>query len=177
MAIFRSPRARNCAAVHISHGTRLWTSCTRLKIRQIELCKKRLTLFQIAVKHSRSLTVSNVFPIGGKSGAQASSHRPPADLEVISTPATAVVGDGGAAVPHLILLRHGGAAVGTSLRPQRRRARGAQLPGRLRVERPRRPRIGVAPMRLGSRFAPVSPKRSVSRELAGPLMTTFAGES
>jgi hypothetical protein len=49
-----------------------------------------LTLFLVAVQQPRSLTVSEVFPVGGESGAQASSLRPSTDLEVHSES-----GDGG----------------------------------------------------------------------------------
>ncbi len=49
-----------------------------------------LTLFPVAVQQHRSLTVSQVFPVGGESGAQASSLRPSTDLEVHSES-----GDGG----------------------------------------------------------------------------------
>jgi len=49
-----------------------------------------LTLALDAVKVSRSLMVSKVFPVGCESGAQASSQRPPADLEAPSASGTAV---------------------------------------------------------------------------------------
>jgi len=51
---------------------------------------ENLTLFAVAVQQPCSLTVSQVFPVGGESGAQASSLRPSTDLEVHSES-----GDGG----------------------------------------------------------------------------------
>jgi hypothetical protein len=58
-----------------------------------------LTLFLDAVQHTRSLTVSKVFPIGGESGARASSLRPSTDLEVISESGNGSCWRPGTAVP------------------------------------------------------------------------------
>jgi len=58
-----------------------------------------LTLSWIAVKHTRSLTVSKVFPVGGESGAQASSLRPSTELEVISESSNGSCWRPGTAVP------------------------------------------------------------------------------
>ena len=49
-----------------------------------KICIVLLTLFLVAVQQARSLTGSKVFPVGGESGAQASSLRPSTELEVIS---------------------------------------------------------------------------------------------
>ncbi len=40
-------------------------------------CCFALTSFLAGVQHTRSLTVSNVFPVGGESGARAESPRRP----------------------------------------------------------------------------------------------------
>ncbi len=58
-----------------------------------------LTLFPDAVKHTRSLTVSKVFPVGGESGAQTSSLRPSTELEVISESGNGSCWRPGTAVP------------------------------------------------------------------------------
>jgi hypothetical protein len=58
-----------------------------------------LTLFLVAVQQPRSLTVSEVFPVGGESGAQASSLRPSTDLEVISESSDGSCWRPGTAVP------------------------------------------------------------------------------
>jgi hypothetical protein len=71
-----------------------WIENTALKNRNV--C---LTFFPLAVQHTRSLTVSKVFPVGGESGAQASSHRPSTDLEVISESGDGSCRRAGTAVP------------------------------------------------------------------------------
>lgn len=58
-----------------------------------------LTLFLVAVQQTRSLTVSKVFPVGGESGAQASSLRPSTELEVISESSNGSCWRPGTAVP------------------------------------------------------------------------------
>jgi hypothetical protein len=58
-----------------------------------------LTLFPHEVQHTRSLTVSKVFPVGGESGAQTSSLRPSTELEVISESGDGSCWRPGTAVP------------------------------------------------------------------------------
>ena len=58
-----------------------------------------LTLFLDEVQHTRSLTVSKVFPVGGESGAQTSSLRPSTELEVISESGDGSCWRPGTAVP------------------------------------------------------------------------------
>ena len=103
-----------------------------------------LTLFLVAVQHTRSLTGSKVFPVGGESGAQASSHRPSTDLEVISESGDGSCRRAGTAVPRcrsasscVAPPRHGGA--GEESKPgasEGDRARGAKLSRCSKVVRP-----------------------------------------
>ena len=98
-----------------------------------------LTLFQIAIEHTRSLTVSKVFPFGGESGAQASSLRPSTEWKSSANPATAVAGDQGRrsrdvrAKALASPSRHGGAgwepslAPATATEPGERNSSGARL--------------------------------------------------
>jgi hypothetical protein len=85
-----------------------------------------LTLSLAAVKHTRSLTVSKVFPVGGESGAQASSLRPSAEWKSSANPATAVAGDQGRrsrdvrAKALASPFRHGGAGGNQAWRQRRR---------------------------------------------------------
>jgi len=65
----------------------------------LKIANDFLTLFLDAVQHTRSLTVSKVFPVGGESGAQASSLRPSTDLEVISESSNGSCWRQGTAVP------------------------------------------------------------------------------
>ncbi len=58
-----------------------------------------LTLLLATVKHTCSLTVSKVFPVGGESGAQTSSLRPSTELEVISESGNGSCWRPGTAVP------------------------------------------------------------------------------
>jgi len=82
-----------------------------------------LTLSLVAVKQTRSLTVSKVFPVGGESGAQTSSLRPSTDLEVISESGNGSCWRPGTAVPRCegeslcVSFQHGGAGRKTRLAP------------------------------------------------------------
>lgn len=87
-----------------------------------------LTLLMGAVKHTRSLTVSKVFPVGGESGAQASSHRPSTELEVISESGNGSCWRPGTAVPRregassCISFQHGGVGGNKVWRLQKRQS-------------------------------------------------------
>jgi len=110
-----------------------------------------LTLLLGAVKHTRSLTVSKVFPVGGESGAQASSHRPSTELEVISESSDGSCWRPGTAVPRregassCISFRHGGVGRNQVRRLQRRRSLRSASPQVLDF----RERIGPTPEQSG----------------------------
>ena len=59
--------------MHHKRGTGLWMGCTRLIFQQIKRPPFLLTLKLEGVKETRSLTASEVFPVGAASGAQAKS--------------------------------------------------------------------------------------------------------
>jgi hypothetical protein len=141
-----------------------WIENTALKNRNV--C---LTFFQDAVQHTRSLTVSKVFPVGGESGAQASSHRPSTDLEVISETGNGSCRRAGTAVPRC---KGGSSCIAFPARRCRRgtkpgasegdRAWGAKLFRRPAVARP----TGQAPdaiRRLGIQVALKRPTASQRR--------------
>ncbi len=106
-----------------------WIENTALKNRIVFL-----TFFPVAVQHTRSLTVSKVFPVGGESGAQASSHRPSTDLEVISETGNGSCRRAGTAVPRC---KGGSSCIAF---PARRCRRGTK-PGASKGDRARRAKL------------------------------------
>ena len=87
-AIYATPKALECCRMpdsaalpfngpvpwlHIFRCTPLWTSCTRLEIKEIEFSGVLLTFFWRGVKPHSFFDITEVFPVGGESGAQVSS--------------------------------------------------------------------------------------------------------
>jgi hypothetical protein len=59
--------------LHTFRCTPLWTSSTSLKTKEIQTCAPVLTLFLRGVKPHSFFDITEVFPVGGESGAQVSS--------------------------------------------------------------------------------------------------------